>query len=98
MLYPITSDDFHQLALSMKFTIVATLSAFRGCAFVRASIRTARADVRTDRSAHAIELTRVIVREYFDQELRAKPSPLLGEKTQLTDVHIHPPRGAGRTH
>ena len=48
--------------------------------------------------SHAIELTRLIVREYFDQELGAKPSPLLSRKTQLPDVHVHPPRGVGRTH
>jgi hypothetical protein len=36
----------------------------------------------------AAELTRRIVREYFDQELRAKPSPLLSGKIELPDVHV----------
>jgi predicted dienelactone hydrolase len=36
----------------------------------------------------AAELTRRIVREYFDQELRAKPSPLLSGKIDLPDVHV----------
>ena len=41
------------------------------------------------RPTRAIELTRLIVREYFDQELREKQSPLLTGRTQLPDVHVH---------
>jgi predicted dienelactone hydrolase len=36
----------------------------------------------------AAELTRVIVREYFDQELRGKPSPLLSGVRHLPDAHV----------
>jgi predicted dienelactone hydrolase len=39
----------------------------------------------------ATEVTRTIVREYFDQELRGKPSPLLSGGRTLHDVTVHPP-------
>lgn len=41
--------------------------------------------------ARAAEVTRTIVREYFDQELRAKPSPLLSGVRTLEDVTVHRP-------
>jgi hypothetical protein len=36
----------------------------------------------------AAEITRTIVREYFDQELLGKPSPLLSGKTQMPEVTV----------
>ena len=36
----------------------------------------------------AAEITRTIVREYFDQELLGKPSPLLSRKTTLPEVTV----------
>jgi predicted dienelactone hydrolase len=38
--------------------------------------------------ARAAEVTRTIVREYFDQELRGRPSPLLTKKTTMTGVTV----------
>ncbi|HBL30088.1 MAG TPA: hypothetical protein DD490_24900 [Acidobacteria bacterium] len=38
--------------------------------------------------ARAVEITRTIVRQYFDQELLGKPSPLLGGKETLPEVTI----------
>jgi len=34
----------------------------------------------------AVEVTRIVVREYFDQELRKKPSALLGRTLRLPGV------------
>jgi pimeloyl-ACP methyl ester carboxylesterase len=39
----------------------------------------------------AVEATRLIVRQYFDQELRGVPSPLLRGTLRLTDVHVRSP-------
>jgi predicted dienelactone hydrolase len=38
----------------------------------------------------AVEATRQIVREYFDQTLRGRPSPLLTGKTTAPDVEVRP--------
>ena len=38
----------------------------------------------------AAEVTRLIVRQYFDQELRGVPSPLLKGTQRLPDVHVRP--------
>lgn len=38
--------------------------------------------------ARAAEVTRAIVREYFDQELRGRPSPLLTRKTTMAGVTV----------
>jgi alpha-beta hydrolase superfamily lysophospholipase len=39
----------------------------------------------------AVEATRLIVRQYFDQELRGVPSPLLKGTLRLDDVHVRSP-------
>ena len=39
----------------------------------------------------AVEATRLIVRQYFDQELRGVPSPLLRGTLKLNDVHVRSP-------
>jgi len=36
--------------------------------------------------ARAVEITRMIIRQYFDQELLGKASPLLAGKTKLPEV------------
>ena len=36
----------------------------------------------------AVELTRLIVRQYFDQELQGVPSPLLAGTLRLPDAHV----------
>lgn len=38
--------------------------------------------------ARAVEITRTVVREYFDQELLGKPSPLLSGKVALPEVTV----------
>jgi hypothetical protein len=38
--------------------------------------------------SRAAEVTRAIVREYFDQELRSRPSPLLSKKTTMAGVTV----------
>jgi hypothetical protein len=38
--------------------------------------------------ARAVEVTRTIVREYFDQELRGRPSPLLSRRTTMAGVSV----------
>jgi len=37
--------------------------------------------------AHAVDVTRTLVREFFDQELRGRPSPLLAGERRLTGVN-----------
>jgi len=39
----------------------------------------------------AVELTRLIVRQYFDQELRGVPSPLLEGTMRLPDARVRKP-------
>jgi len=36
----------------------------------------------------AVELTRLIVRQYFDQELQGVPSALLAGTLRLPDAHV----------
>lgn len=38
--------------------------------------------------ARAVEITRVVIREYFDQELLGKPSPLLAGKATMPEVAV----------
>ena len=39
--------------------------------------------------ARAVEVTRMIVRQYFDQELLGRRSPLLAGKVTLPEVTVH---------
>jgi len=39
----------------------------------------------------AVALTRLIVRQYFDQELRGVPSPLLKGTLRFPDAHVRKP-------
>jgi pimeloyl-ACP methyl ester carboxylesterase len=40
----------------------------------------------------AAELTRIVTREFFDQELRSKPSAVLGTRRPFPEVTVVPPR------
>jgi hypothetical protein len=40
----------------------------------------------------AVEAVRVLVREFFDQELRGRRSSLLSSQRELPGVRIHPTR------